>query len=159
MMTMIAMMDALALGMHNSVMCTEDVPFYDHSAIDFDAIDASYMGAFQIEALEAICSVWPSGPIDDEFKAPLSTNLPVLLLSGDADPITPPHYADLASVELENAAHLIGKDQGHGQISVGCMPRLIADFIDSADPASVDAECMERSFVMPFFLDFSGPNP
>jgi pimeloyl-ACP methyl ester carboxylesterase len=159
MMTMIAMMDALALGMHNSVMCTEDVPFYDHSAIDFDAIDASYMGAFQIEALEAICSVWPSGPIDDEFKAPLSTNLPVLLLSGDADPITPPHYADLASVNFENAAHLIGKDQGHGQISVGCMPRLIADFIDSADPASVDAECMERSFVMPFFLDFSGPNP
>ena len=117
------------------------------------------MGTFQLEALEAICSVWPAGPLDDEFKVPLASDLPVLLLSGDADPITPPRYADLASVDLRNARHLTGLNQGHGQIGVGCTARLVADFIDSADPASLDAECLERSFVMPFFLDFSGPNP
>jgi len=159
MMTMIAMMDALSLGMHNAVMCTEDVPFYDKSTIDYDGLAASYMGTFQLEALEAICSVWPAGPIDDEFKAPLATDLPVLLLSGDADPITPPRYADLAAVDLTNAVHLIGKDQGHGQLGVGCTRRLVSDFIDTADPASLDPDCLERSFVMPFFLDFSGPNP
>jgi len=159
MMTTIAMMDVLSLGMHNAIMCTEDVPFYDKSTIDYDGLAASYMGMFQLEALEAICSVWPAGPIDEGFKAPLATSLPVLLLSGDADPITPPRYADLAAVDLENATHLIGKDQGHGQISVGCTPRLVADFIASADPAEIDASCLERSFVMPFFLDFSGPNP
>jgi pimeloyl-ACP methyl ester carboxylesterase len=159
MMTMIALMDALSLGMHNSVMCTEDVPFYDESTIDYSSIEASYMGMFQLDALEAICSVWPAGPIDDEFKAPLATDLPVLLLSGDADPITPPRYAEMAAVDLSNARHLIGKHQGHGQITVGCTPRLIATFIDTADPDAIDAACLERSFVMPFFLDFSGPNP
>jgi len=159
MMTMIAMMDAISLGMHNAVMCAEDVPFYDKTTIDYDGIRASYMGLFQLEALEAICSVWPAGPIDDEFKVPLATDLPVLLLSGDADPITPPRYADLAAVDLTNAAHLTGVNQGHGQLGVGCTPRLIADFIESADPSSIDAECLQRSFVMPFFLDFSGPNP
>jgi len=146
-------------GKGNLVLCTEDVPFYDKSTIDYDGLEASYMGLFQLEALEAICSVWPAGPIDEGFKTPLATSLPVLLLSGDADPITPPRYADLAAVDLENATHLIGKDQGHGQISVGCTPRLVADFIDTADMAEIDASCLERSFVMPFFLDFSGPNP
>ena len=97
--------------------------------------------------------------VGSSFKLPLATDLPVLLLSGDADPITPPRYAELAMVDLENAAHLIGKNQGHGQISVGCTRRLVADFIDSADPSGLDAECLERSFVMPFFLGFSGPNP
>ena len=159
MMTMIAMADAMSLGMHNSVMCTEDVPFYDKSSIDYDGLAASYMGTFQLDALEAICSVWPAGPIDDEFKVPLATDLPVLLLSGDSDPITPPRYADLAAVDLDNATHLIGKHQGHGQISVGCTPQLVADFIDTADPTQLDASCLERSFVMPFFLDFSGPKP
>ena len=159
MMTMIAMMDSMSLGMHNAVMCTEDVPFYDPSTIDYDGLEASYMGTFQLEALEAICSVWPAGPIDEGFKAPLATDLPVLLLSGDADPITPPRYAELAAVDLENATHLIGKDQGHGQIGVGCTRRLVADFINTADPTGLDASCLERSFVMPFFLDFSGPNP
>lgn len=159
MVTMIAMMDAIAMGMHNSVMCTEDVPFYDKSMIDYEGLAASYMGAFQLETMEAMCSIWPAGPVDDEFKAPLATGLPVLLLSGDMDPITPPRYAELAAVDLGNAAHLIGARQGHGQLTVGCTPRLVAEFVDSADPAGLDTACMERSFVMPFFLDFSGPNP
>jgi len=159
MMTTLAMADALSLGMHNAVMCTEDIPFLDKTTIDYDRIAASYMGPLQLDALETICSVWPRGPIDDEFKVPLSTDIPVLLLSGDADPITPPRYASLAAVDLSNKLHLIGKDQGHGQIGVGCTRRLVASFIDTVDLASVDAACLEHSFVMPFFLDFSGPSP
>lgn len=159
MMTALAMSDALALGMHNAVMCTEDMPFLDRETIDYEGIAASYMGAFQLEALEAICSEWPAGPIDPEFKDPLATDIPFLLLSGDADPITPPRYAELAAVDLSNATQLVGRHQGHGQLGVGCMSRLIADFVAAADPAAVDATCMERDFVMPFFVDFSGPTP
>lgn len=158
-MTMISLMDSMSLGMHNAVMCTEDVPFYDKSSINLDEIESSYMGTFQLDALEAICSVWPAGPIDDAFKQPLATDIPVLLLSGDADPITPPRYADMAAVDLTNAKLLIGENQGHGQISVGCMPRLVAEFVDLGDHTELDAACIERSFTMPFFLDFSGPNP
>ena len=158
-MTSISLMDSLSLGMHNSVMCSEDVPFYDSATIDYDLLNASYMGPLQIEALQAICSIWPVGPVDDEFKAPLATELPVLLLSGTADPITPPAWATLAMAEMENATHLIGEHQGHGQIYVGCVPEIVADFIDAADLSSLDTQCMERSFVMPFFVDFSGPTP
>ncbi len=155
----ISMSDALAIGMHNSVMCTEDMPFLDKGAIDYDAINATYMGSFQLDALEAMCEIWPVGPLDDDFKTPLATSIPFLLLSGDADPITPPRYADMAAVDLGNAMHLIGKHQGHGQIAVGCTSRLAAQFVESASSSAIDAECLERSFVMPFFLDFSGPAP
>ena len=157
--TMIAMSDMLALGMHNAIMCTEDVPFLNDRSIDYDHIATTYMGSMQLNALQAICSVWPAGPIDAEFKEPLSTDLPVLLLSGDADPITPPRYAEMAAMNLRHARHLIGKHQGHGQIAVGCTRRLVAEFVETADTESLDAECLERSFVMPFFLDFSGPMP
>jgi pimeloyl-ACP methyl ester carboxylesterase len=157
--TALSLADTLALGMHNAVMCSEDVPFYDDVLIDYDGLVASYMGAIQLQAIRAICSVWPAGPVDDEFKVPLATSLPVLLLSGDADPITPPRYAELAAVDLQNARLLVSKDQGHGQLAVGCTNRLIADFVNAADPSILDAECLDRSFVMPFFVDFSGPQP
>ncbi|MDH3336633.1 MAG: alpha/beta hydrolase [Gammaproteobacteria bacterium] len=157
--TVSSLADALALGMHNSVVCTEDLPFIDRSAIDFAALDATYIGALQLEALETICSVWPRGPIDNGLTEPLATDIPVLLLSGDADPITPPRYAELAAVKLANARHLIGDRQGHGQIAAGCMPKLIARFVAAADAADLDASCMKDTFVMPFFLDFSGPTP
>ena len=159
MMTALQMSDMLALGMHNAVMCTEDMPFLDRTTIDYEGIEASYMGSYQLDTLKAICASWPAGPIDTEFKVPLDTDLPFLLLSGDADPITPPRYAELAAVDLGNALHLVGEHQGHGQLAVGCTSRLMADFVEAADPAAVDAACMERNFVMPFFLDFSGPAP
>ena len=93
------------------------------------------------------------------YMALTAAGIPVLLLSGDADPITPPRYASLAMVDLERARHLIGAQQGHGQAAVGCTPQLLGDFVASADPESLDATCLERSFVMPFFLDFGGPSP
>ncbi len=158
-MTAVTLADSLALGMHNSVMCTEDVPFYDQARIDYGALEASYMGLLQLEALDAICSRWPAGAIDDDFREPLATDIPVLLLSGSADPITPPRYAELAKAELERARPLIGNGQGHGQLMVGCTPRLIGEFVAAADPDAVDPECMGRSFVMPFFLGFAGPDP
>ena len=153
------MSKALALGMHNAVMCSEDAPFYDDMSIDYASLEASYIGIVQLEAIEAMCSLWPAGPVDDDFRAPLDTAIPVLLLSGDVDPITPPRYASLAMVDLQRARHLIGKQQGHGQALVGCVPRIIGDFVASADPDNLEAGCLERSFVMPFFLDFAGPAP
>jgi pimeloyl-ACP methyl ester carboxylesterase len=154
-----SMADALALGMHNAVVCSEDVPFYDRDAIDYEALEASYIGIMQLDAIEAMCSLWPAGPVDDDFHAPLDTDIPVLLLSGDADPITPPRYAMDAMVELGNARHLTNAEQGHGQVAVGCMPRLIGQFVKTANHADLDVACLDRNFAMPFFLDFSGPQP
>ncbi len=158
-MTLMSIVDAIALGMHNAIMCTEDVPFYDASSIDRAALDASYMGPVQLDALEAICSVWPAGPIDEDFKQALSTEIPTLLLSGSVDPITPPRYADMAARNLKKAWLLTGENQGHGQLAVGCMPRIIEHFVDNMLLVPDDYACFNSSFVMPFFLDFSGPQP
>ena len=158
-MTLIRMSETLAIGMHNAVMCTEDAPYFDRVQVDRAALEASYMGPYQLEALEAICSVWPAGPIDDDFREPLSTDIPTLLLSGTADPITPPRYADMAAIYLKKAWLLEGVNQGHGQIAVGCMPRIVESFVTTRTIADGDAACMELSFVMPFFIDFSGPTP
>ena len=154
-----AVSDALSLGMHNAVMCTEDAPFFAGEAITEEDLGATYIGPLMVDALRAICSVWPAGVLDENFKTPLKTDLPVLLLSGDADPITPPGFAEIAAVELTNALPLTGKNQGHGQATRGCMPSVIADFVERATVANLDTECLERQFAMSFFLGYSGPSP
>jgi pimeloyl-ACP methyl ester carboxylesterase len=153
------MADALNIGMHNAVVCTEDAPYFAGEDITRDTLDATYIGPVQLDALDAICSVWPAGIMDDEFKVAVASDVPVLLLSGEADPITPPAYADMAAVDLGNALLLIGKKQGHGQAPRGCVADIIAEFIDTASVEGLEAECMERLHAMPFFLDFSGPAP
>lgn len=159
--TMVAssLADALNIGMHNAVMCTEDAPFIDWASLDYEAINASYMGPLQLQAIRTMCSVWPAGTIDDDLREPLATDKPVLLLSGGADPITPAYFADLAAVELDQHWQLVGKDQGHGLAPVGCMPKIIAGFVNDGTLEDGAADCLENAFVMPFFVDYSGPTP
>jgi len=151
--------EGISIGMHNAVVCTEDAPFFGGENVDREVLEATYMGPLQLDSLEAICSIWPKGLLDEEFKMPVESDIPVLLLSGEADPITPPGYAEMAAVDLGNALLLTGRRQGHGQAHRGCMPKIISDFVDSAEIAGLDTDCFERVFAMPFFLDFSGPAP
>jgi pimeloyl-ACP methyl ester carboxylesterase len=151
--------ESLNIGMHNAVMCTEDAPFIDWDGVDRKAINASYMGPVQLEAIHAMCTVWPAGVLDDNLREALATDKPVLLLSGSADPITPPYFAELAAVDLRNSWQIVGEDQGHGLAAVGCMPRVIGQFVADATLADGAADCMHDAFVMPFFVDYTGPTP
>lgn len=152
-----SMSEQLAIGMHNAVVCTEDTPYYGEP--DLDSLAHTYIGPMMVEALGAICSVWPAGVIDEGFHEPLATDIPVLLLSGGADPVTPPRFADLAAVDLTNARHLTGRDQGHGLAGQGCAPDIVGRFVETASVDYLGADCLERVFAMPFFLGHSGPAP
>ncbi len=158
-MTAANVQESMSLGMHNSVVCTEDVPFYDDVISDEDEIAATYIGVFQLDLLKSMCAIWPAGLIDDDLKQALQSDKPVLLLSGEADPVTPAHYAEQAAEQLTNSLHLIGKRQGHGLAIRGCTPDIIADFVRSGSVAELDVECLERIHAMPFFLNFAGPGP
>jgi pimeloyl-ACP methyl ester carboxylesterase len=153
-----AVEDSLGFAMHNSVVCTEDAPWFPAD----NEPDAAllYLGTTVVDGLRAICESWPAGSIDDDFRQAVVSDRPVLLLSGEHDPVTPPAYAErVIDAGLSNARHLIGRGQGHGQASVGCMPRLMETFIETAGPDSLDPECFAKEPPMPFFLNFQGPGP
>ena len=148
---------SMSVGMHNSVVCTEDIPYLD--SIDWPGLDATYMGAEQLKALQLICERWPAGYLHGNLREPLAAGVPTLLLSGTEDPITPPEYGDAVAAHLPNALHLVAPGQGHGVFARGCLPRLISEFIEHADLSLLDAGCIERLEATPFFLDMLGPAP
>jgi pimeloyl-ACP methyl ester carboxylesterase len=151
----------LAYGMHNSVVCAEDVPFFDASAMPGDAGD-TFLGSAQIDALKALCSDWPRGPIDADFHQKLDSPVPALLLSGTADPVTPAAFGDEAALGFRYALHLKMPDQGHGQLAQPCMDGVMAAFLDAAHRSKqprVDTTCLAKVVADPFFLDMGGPGP
>lgn len=161
-MTSRSIAEALSIGMHNAVVCTEDAPFFAHENVTREMLEATYIGPLQLEALQAMCAVWPEGVRDPTLRLPLATDTPVLLLSGDADPITPPEFAELAAVGMTRHRHLVGEHQGHGQLTRTCIPEAMAKFVETASFDGIEEvrTCMkERQFAMPFFLDFTGPAP
>lgn len=149
----------LAIGMHNSVVCSEDAPRFAARDIDDDALADTYIGREQLDALVAICSVWPRGPVDEGFGDAVASDAPVLVLSGEVDPVTPPANGAHAAETLTNSRHIVAPGQGHIVSALGCMPRLLGEFVDGLDPAALDASCMQRLGATPFFVGTVGPTP
>jgi pimeloyl-ACP methyl ester carboxylesterase len=150
--------ESLSFPMSNSVMCAEDAPYVVDEATG--GLEATYLGTGIMDGIRLICGRWPVGPVDADFKTPVVSNTPVLLLSGEYDPITPPAYAERTKSEgLRNSVHVIGSSQGHGLIAVGCVPRLLRSFLDQPAPAELDATCLGREPPTPFFLSLLGPAP
>lgn len=151
--------DQLASGMQYSVICSEDVPFFGAGGAERARIAETYQGSDQLDALMEICKLWPQGAVDADLHSPLHSEVPTLLLSGEADPVTPPADAERAARGLSRHRHLVLAGEGHGQLGSGCVHKLIAEFLDAAAPEKLDASCLERHIPAPFFVRMTGPAP
>jgi pimeloyl-ACP methyl ester carboxylesterase len=151
--------EAIAYGMHNAVVCAEDVPFYELKKVDRAQLERTYLGVSQLDALVSICSVWPKGPIDKDFHAPLRSAVPALLLSGGNDPVTPASYGEQAKRGFSNSEHLVLNGLGHGQLTAPCVDRLMAQFVERGSARALDTSCANNARPMPFFTTLAGPPP
>ena len=135
----------LAEGMHFSVICAEDAPRLaqatDTPSPDFGTLDQDlYANA---------CRAWPRGEVPPAFYEIPPVKTPVLVLSGGADPATPPrHGARVAKALGPSAVHVVVPQAGHGvAMSLGCMRDVVYRFFDApqdADALRVDASCAQR---------------
>ena len=151
--------DQVANGMNNAVVCTEDVPFFTPQALADPAIPRSYLGRDFVEALRATCEVWPKGVIDSDFHAPLVSEIPVLLMSGQNDPVTPAQFGEQALKGFRRGKHIVFPGQGHGQINSLCGVSLMDRFIQSGSAENLNADCVSRVLPAPFMLDANTPGP
>ena len=150
-----ALGDAIAAGMQFSVMCAEDA---DGLRAD-PAYADSVLGNELIDVFRTQCAVWPKGARPADFHQPFQSDLPVLVLEGEFDPVTPPRYGKQVVKNLRNGRLLILRGQGHNVIPIGCMPKLMARFIDTADAKTLDASCLDTLPYSPPFTSFNGWEP
>ena len=151
--------DAFAYGMHNSVACSEDTPLIESGKLDLPALNATHMGAEAVQSLIEACREWPKGVVDQDLHAPFKSTAAVLLLSGADDPVTPPEYANIAQRAFADSKHVIIAGQGHGQIGVPCVDRVMASFIRAGSAKDLDVSCTQKVPPMPFFTTLAGPAP
>jgi pimeloyl-ACP methyl ester carboxylesterase len=142
-------------GMSMSVICSEDADQLQPRPQGQNTI----LGNHLIDAIKAQCDVWPHGARPDDFHAALKSDKPILMLSGELDPVTPPRYGEQILLGLSNGRQLIFKGQGHSLLGRGCMPSLLGKFIDKPDPRQLDASCLDKLGETPAFIDFNGALP
>ena len=147
--------DGLNGGMALSVICTEDADRLRANPADEDTV----LGNALPRWLLAACSIWPHGERPTHFGEPLRGEVPALILAGERDPVTPARYGRQIAAGLPRARLLTLTGQGHGLLTVGCVPRLVSEFIRTLDALRLDAHCLDALAPAPPFLDANGPAP
>lgn len=139
----------IAEGMRYSVLCNEDWP---QIAQDEKAQGDTFFRYSFVTEVEGICAFWPKAQLPEDYWQPIKSDVPALLLSGQQDPVTPDVWAEEVAQYLPNATLLTAPGGNHSISSEGCVPQLIAQFIERASMHGVNVECVENIKPLPFVL-------
>jgi pimeloyl-ACP methyl ester carboxylesterase len=142
-------------GMSASVLCAEDADLL----VDRPQDEGTLLGSGVVSDARRSCAVWPHGQRPADFHEAFRGSMPVLVLAGELDPVTPPRYGMQIVKELPHARMLLAPGQGHAVIGVGCMPRLVSAFVERLDPEHLDDRCLQVLGETAVFLDVNGAEP
>lgn len=94
------------------------------------------------EAREEMCSHMPRGVVPTDDADPVETATPVLWIVGDGDPQDPPANLENVPSQQPNSSIVVMAAQQHVVGHLGCMPTLIAQFVDLAGADQLDTSCV-----------------
>jgi pimeloyl-ACP methyl ester carboxylesterase len=145
----------LADGMYLSVTCAEDVPFIDQAeAAQVNA--GNPFGNYRVEQQTRACGLWPRGTIPDGYHDPVAADVPVLIVSGKLDPVTPPQWGEEVARHLPNSRHIVighGAHIHHGMTNAECIDGLMLEFLAKGDARDLGVACLERIQPPPFVTE------
>lgn len=140
--------DANAEGVYYSVACSEEVPFNSLAGYEAQSqgvptpLTSALATGIQLQFVA--CDAWDVQAASEIENQAVTSDLPVLLLSGEYDPITPPGWGEIAARTLPNGQHLIFPGMGHGVIENHPCPTQIAQGFLQNPTATLQTDCIRQ---------------
>ncbi len=138
------------LGMFLSVTCAEDLPLVDPEEVR-RVTAHTFLGDYRVRQQTQACQSWPRGELPPGYYDPVSSDVPVLIISGELDPVTPPVWGEEVKKHLSNSLHVVVKGGAHSN-PFPCVRRLVADFLSAGSVAGLDAACARGVSTPPFLI-------
>jgi pimeloyl-ACP methyl ester carboxylesterase len=144
----------IAMGFYLSATCAEDVPWFSEAEAASSA-QGTYLGPYRVQQQKAACAVWPRGELPPTHLRPVRSDIPVLILVGQHDPVTPPRWGAEVAQHLPRSRLVVVPGGGHGFAgleSVECLDSLRTQFITDLAPERLDLTCLATVRRPPFHL-------
>ncbi|MES2057426.1 MAG: alpha/beta fold hydrolase [Pseudomonadota bacterium] len=136
-------------GLLLSFTCAEDVRRIRPEEVA-RATKGSFIGDQRVRSQMAACAVWPRPPVPKDYYAPVKSNVPVLIISGEVDPVTPPAWGDLMLRSFPNGIHVV-LPAGHTPYN-DCTVALSTSLYAAGTARGLDTGCVSALRYPPFTL-------
>lgn len=141
-----------------SIVCNEDRGAWP-SQEPGPEIERTALGSTQIDAAKLICPHFKGDmALPADYYEAVRSDKAVLLLSGEADPVTPPSYAKEVQKHLPNSLEITVPFTGHNTVNTDCVQGIVDDFLKADEPLKVDSECVASTPRPFFFTNLNGPS-
>lgn len=133
-------------GLYLSITCAEDLPWIKPGEGERMAAN-TFLGDYRLQQQREACALWPRARIAADYGEPTKSDVPVLILTGEWDPVTPPANGDAVARFLSNSLHLVVPDGAHGFGGLeggACLTRLTADFVERGTSKGLDTSCLKN---------------
>lgn len=144
--------EVFSLEMHLLIACSDNGAF-GREDILLSGVPAAFhdLKRDELALYLGTCPVWARHTLSAEDQAPVTSNVPMLLLSGGFDAQTPVSFGDLASTANPAATHVVFPTLGHVVISRDpCPDAVIGAFLrEPTEPVASD--CIDS---IPFAFSF-----
>lgn len=140
----------IPLAMLLSFTCSEDVSRIDPVEIAA-ATAGTFVGDQRVRGQMTACSAWPKARLAASYFKPFSSQVPVLLVSGLHDPVTPPEWGEEARKTFPRGVHVI-TNGAHADITP-CVEILAAALFRSETLSKRDAHCHQEADPPSFALN------
>ena len=148
----IAAVGNLSDGLFLSVACAEDLAFVTDEEFRARAEGTLLGPEFGIN-LNRTCEQWPHATLPASIKEQTKSDVPILLINGEVDPVTPPHHTEKIMPLLPNALHLVAPGTSHSDLFPGCVQRLATRFLRRGTIEGLSTECVEDISRPRFVID------
>ena len=147
----------ISAGMQFNILCAEDNQFRYHRQPEAQESHHVLLSTIDNKVFDTSCKMVSSRIADTAYFEPLHSDVPVLLLSGEIDPATPPHWAKLVHNGLSQGQHIIVAGGHHNVSGLGCMPELIQQFYSAKTATPINTDCIKNVMPSSYFIDGAGP--
>ena len=147
----IGLSEALSLGVSLTTICSEDTPLINETEIE-QATSGTFLGDTKVRNQIEISRQWPRGYLPAGYNQPISSKIPVLMISGEFDPVDGLDLARGIEKDFPNAVHIIIPDGAHQPSFPGCVRDLVQSFIERGRGAGLDLSCVKQIKRTPIFI-------
>lgn len=141
-------------GMYLSVTCAEDLPWIKPGEAEQLASN-TFLGDYRLRQQREACALWPRSSLPADYSGPVRSDVPVLIITGEWDPVTPPSNGAGAARYLSQSLHIIVPHGGHGfdgLEGVDCIFRLQDEFVASGTVKGLETSCVKAIKRKPWVL-------
>lgn len=153
------------LGTYFSTVCPEQVYVTTAEELDTDLNVSPLLKQFALtglfgstQNLFALCKAWDAKPAAPQDSAPVTANIPTLIISGQYDPTTPSTTGEMVANDLPKHYFYTIPGMGHGAtVGNACAAKIMLAFLNTPENEPNTSCLTAKPFA--FFLPYDGKQP